>query len=259
MLVHGGVSFAPYRSRVGELLAGSHAEAREVYPASEGFVAIADRGPDEGMRLLTDNGLFFEFVPVGELARPQPTRHWLATAETNVDYAVLLSSCAGLWSYLLGDTVRFVDLHPPRLFVTGRTSYGLSAFGEHLTGEQIDRAVGAAAKAVGGHVVDYTVGPVFEGRGHHLYLVEFQPSVPPERLPTFCSILDAQLAETNADYAEHRKGDFGMDPPQARVVPPGGFAAWMKARGKLGGQNKVPRVLADSAAFKDIAASLSAS
>jgi hypothetical protein len=165
----------------------------------------------------------------------------------------VLTSCAGLWSYILGDTVRFIELAPPRLFVTGRTSYGLSAFGEHLTGEQIDRAVGAAAEAIGGHVVDYTVGPVFEGRGHHLYLVEFQPPVPPQWMATFCQMLDSRLAAANADYAEHRKDDFGMDPPRARAIAPGGFAAWMKARGKLGAQNKVPRVVADGEAFKDLA------
>ena len=252
MLVHGGVSFAPYRTRFAELLVGSGAEPREVYPASEGFIAIADRGPDQGLRLLADNGLFFEFVPVAELSASRPTRHWLATAEIEIDYALVLTSCAGLWSYILGDTIRFSDLHPPRLFVTGRTSYGLSAFGEHLTGEQIDRAVGAAAETIAGHVVDYTVGPVFEGRGHHLYIVEFQPSVTPKQVATFCQSLDAHLAASNADYAEHRKGDFGMAPPQAVAVPPGSFAAWMKARDKLGAQNKVPRVVADSAAFQVI-------
>ncbi|MBV8189172.1 MAG: GH3 auxin-responsive promoter family protein [Alphaproteobacteria bacterium] len=259
MLVHGGVSFAPYRSRFAELLAGSHAEAREVYPASEGFVAIADRGPDEGLRLLADNGLFFEFVPTDELASARPTRHWLGTTEIDLDYAVVVTSCAGLWSYILGDTVRFIDLHPPRLFVTGRSSYGLSAFGEHLTGEQIDRAVAAAAEAIGGHVIDYTVGPVFQGRGHHLYLVEFQPSVSAQQLAAFCHTVDSRLAAANADYAEHRKGDFGMDPPRAKAVAPGSFAAWMKARGKLGAQNKVPRVVADGAAFKDLCGTLSVS
>lgn len=257
LVAHGGVSFAPYRARFTALLAGGHAETREVYPASEGFIAIADRGPDDGLRLLADNGLFFELVPVEELSSRTPMRHWLATAELDVDYALVLSTCAGLWSYIVGDTVRLVSLHPPRLFVTGRTSYSLSAFGEHLIGEEIERAVSEAADTIGANVVDFTVGPVFAGRGHHLYLVEFHETAPDDRLAMFCQTVDQLLSASNADYADHRKGDFGMGPPQVLALPPGAFAAWMKARGKLGGQNKVPRVTADPEALQRLIASLS--
>ncbi len=258
LLVHGGVSFAPYRERFAALLTGSHAETREVYPASEGFIALADRGPDEGLRLITDNGLFFEFVPVEELDSPSPTRHWLKTIETGVNYAIVLTTCAGLWSYVVGDTVRFVEKLPPRILVTGRTSYGLSAFGEHLIGEEIDDAVAAAAKAIGADVADFTTGPVFpeDGPGHHLYVVEFAAAVPPDAAEKFARALDRTLAARNADYAEHRAGDFGMGAPRAVFVTPGTFAAWMRSRGKLGGQNKVPRVVADAEAFQAVVTAL---
>jgi hypothetical protein len=134
LLVHGGVNFAPYRRQFEDLLRGSHAELREVYPASEGFFAVADRGPGEGMRLIIDNGLFYEFVPCDALQDEHPPRHWLADARTGVDYALAISSCAGLWAYIVGDTVRLIERNPPRLLVTGRLSYFLSAFGEHLSG-----------------------------------------------------------------------------------------------------------------------------
>lgn len=256
LFVHGGVSFEPYRARFAALLEGSHAETREVYPASEGFIALADRGPGEGLRLLTDNGLFLEFVPVDELDTPSPTRHWLGNAETGVNYAVVLSSNAGLWSYVLGDTVRFTEMNPPRILITGRTSYGLSVFGEHLTGEEIDKAVSAAAADIGASVADYTVGPVFDGLGHHLYVVEIdRAGADAER---FAAVIDRTLSWLNADYAEHRAGNYGMNPPQVAFVPPGSFAAWMKSRGKLGGQNKVPRVIADPDEFRTTAKAIGA-
>jgi len=260
LLVHGGVSFEPYRARFEALLDGSHAETREVYPASEGFVALADRGPGEGLRLEADNGLFFEFVPLEELDRPSPTRHWLETAETGVNYALVLSTCAGLWSYVVGDTVRFVEKNPPRILVTGRTTYSLSAFGEHLIGEEIDAAMSAAASAIGASIADYTVGAVFprDRPGHHLYLVEFTAPAAPERNEEFARVLDRELSLRNVDYAEHRSGGYGIGAPQAQFLPPGSFAAWMKSRGKFGGQNKVPRVIADAEAFRTAAEALTA-
>ena len=260
MIAHGGVSFAPYRSRFAALMEGSHAETREVYPASEGFVALADADPDDGLRLLVDNGLFLEFVPLEELSSARPTRHWLRTVETGTNYALVLTTCAGLWSYTLGDTVRFVNLRPPRLVVTGRTSYGLSAFGEHLIGEEIDKAIAAAAAAVEAEVADFTVGPIYPAEsgcsGHHLYLVEFSRPMSTTDLARFAYTIDGELAKLNRDYADHRGGDFGMRSPKVQAVPACGFARWMKSRGKLGGQNKVPRVIADPTAFMRAAAEI---
>jgi hypothetical protein len=152
-----------------------------------------------------------------------------------------------LWSYVLGDTVRFVTRDPPRLLVTGRTSYYLSAFGEHLHGEELERALLGVAP----QVREYTVGPVFGGaRGHHHWLVEGVA-------PVDAAALDAALCALNADYAAHRQGGQ-MDPPQVTLVPPGSFTRWMRAQGKLGGQHKVPRVIADPERFAQAVASLTA-
>jgi hypothetical protein len=248
LLVHGGVAWAPYRDRLAPFLPPGCA-TREVYPASEGFCAIADRGEGEGLRLLLDRGVFWEFVPVGELDAPNPTRHWAATIETGIDYAVIVTSCAGLWSYVLGDTVRFLDRAPPRLLVTGRTSYSLSAFGEHLSREEIERALLGAAQGLGLGIAEYTVGPVFGAtRGHHRWLVETAAAADPAGAARLAQALDAALVGANDDYAAHRRGGQ-MDPPEVTLLPPGAFARWMRAEGKLGGQHKVPRVLADPARF----------
>jgi len=260
LVVYGGVSFAPYRGRFERLLEGSRAELREVYPASEGFVAVADRGPGEGLRMLLDNGLFFEFVRTSDLQSATPPRFWIGNVERDVDYAVVLSSCAGVWAYVLGDTVRFVDLDPPRLLISGRTSYSLSAFGEHLIGEEIERAVlDAARKAIGQPMNDFSVGPVFNETGGgtpggHLYVVEFAGTLPqPEAVRAFQRVLDERLSELNQDYRDHRAGGFGMDPPKAVAAPEGTFAAWMRDRGKLGGQHKVPRVMNEPGRIEELA------
>ncbi|MBC4016806.1 GH3 auxin-responsive promoter family protein [Siccirubricoccus deserti] len=255
LLVHGGVAWAPYRERLAPFLPAT-CSTREVYPASEGFCAIADGGSGEGLRLLADRGVFWEFVPVGELGTAAPTRHWVATIETGVEYAVVVTSCAGLWSYVLGDTVRFISRAPPRLLVTGRTSYTLSAFGEHLSGEEIEAALLGAAESFGLAVAEYMVGPVFrDARGGHRWLVEPAATAPPGLAPRLAAALDASLVSRNDDYAAHRRGGQ-LDPPEVVLLPPGAFAGWMRAQGKLGGQHKVPRVLADPERFAAAAAAL---
>lgn len=259
MLIHGGVDFAPYRKRFAALLEGSHAELREVYPASEGFFAVADRGEGEGLRLMLDTGIFYEFVPVDSLEDRRPTRHWAGTVQKGVNYAIAVSTCAGLWGYLVGDTVEVVDFRPLRVRVTGRISYSLSAFGEHLIASEIEEAVGAAADAIGADVTDWSVGAVFpEGdgdgaRGGHLYVIEFAGGVPDEATQArFAEVLDASLAATNEDYEAHRSGGFGMLAPRLLAVPPGSFAEWMKSRGQLGGQHKVPRIITDGELFANL-------
>ncbi len=256
LLAHGGINFTPYRSRFAALLAGSRAELREVYAASEGFIAVADRGYGEGLRLIVDNGLFYEFVPVDELDQPNPVRHWLANAETEVNYALVLSSCAGVWSYVLGDTVRLIERSPPRVLITGRTSYTLSAFGEHLIDEEIEESVAAAAASIGAEVTDYCVAarfPEAQGeRGGHRFMVEFAAVPSASRIDAFARDLDRALSATNDDYRVHRAEGFGLDPPLVQAFQPGTFAAWMKSRGKLGGQNKVPRIIDDAELLRDL-------
>ncbi len=248
LVVHGGVSFAPYQDAMAAWLEGSRAETREVYPASEGFIAAADRGPGEGLRLVVDRGLFFEFVRPEDLDSAAPDRRWLADADIGVEYALVLSSNSGLWSYVLGDTVRLLERDPPRLLVTGRTAYTLSAFGEHLIAAELDAAVAEAARACATSVMDYAAGAVLPdnaARGRHVFVVEADP--PAEGgAERFAAALDKCLARLNADYADHRRSGFGMDLPEICLVAPGTFSAWMARRGKLGGQNKVPRVISDA-------------
>jgi len=256
LLIHGGVAWAPYRDRITPFLPAGCA-TREVYPASEGFVAIADRDEGEGLRLNLDRGCFFEFVPVEELDAANPTRHWAATIETGVEYAVVVSSCAGLFGYVLGDTVRFLDRAPPRLLVTGRTSWTLSAFGEHLAGEEIEVALMQAAAAAGIAVAEYAVGPEFDGHaGRHRWCVEPTEEAPAHAAGVLAAALDAALRAENDDYAAHRDG-AQLAAPAVVLLPPGAFAGWMRSQGKMGGQHKVPRVVADPERFAVMAAALS--
>ena len=257
LMVHGGVDFAPYRARFEALIAGTHAELREVFPASEGFVGVADQGPEDGLRLMLDTGLFYEFVPVDELHASRPTRHWAGTVQRGINYALVVSSCAGLWSYVIGDTVELVSRNPLRVRVTGRTSYMMSAFGEHLIAEEIEAAVRDGGVAIGAEVRDWSVGAVHAGdddsRGGHLYIVEFAGEVPSEaRLAHFARTVDAGLCATNEDYDAHRSDGFGMNAPEVIALAPGGFAEWMKSRGQLGGQHKVPRIINDAELFDNL-------
>lgn len=255
MLVHGGVNFKPYRERFEHFLAGG-AELREVYPASEGFIALQDETPELGLRLLTDTGLFYEFVPLDELDSPNPTRHWLGNVETGVNYAIVLATCAGCWGYVIGDTVRFVSTKPPRLFITGRTSYTMSAFGEHLIGEEVEDAVTRAAAAQNLTINDFSMGAVFPQKqgdlGGHLFVVEFDPMPNADALAKFATAIDQRLSSLNDDYRAHRAEGFGLKAPEVRAVRAGTFARWMKSRGRLGGQNKVPRIINDQAVFETL-------
>ena len=261
LLVHGGVSWEPYRDRFKAMLEGSRAETREVYPASEGFFAVADRGDGEGLRLIIDNGIFYEFIPLDQIDNSQPDARWSGDVETGRSYALAVTTCAGLWRYLVGDTVIVVDNNPLRVIVTGRTSYMLSAFGEHVIGLEVEVAVSAAARSAGMTVNDFAVGSVFpdatSSRGGHMYIVEFATGscIDGHRvdwLQGFADTIDRELCALNDDYSAHRAGGYGMASPRVRVMPPGGFAAWMKNRGKLGGQNKVPRIINDRDLFTSL-------
>ena len=240
VVVHGGVKFDPYRKAFEEALGDPSIRLQETYPCSEGFIAFGD--PETGLlRLALDHGLFYEFVPVAEIDSPRPTRHWLGDVVVGENYAIVVSTCAGLWSHIIGDTVRFESLDPPLLAFTGRTKYTLSAFGEHLISEEVERAVAVASDTTGASVREWHVGPVFQGAmGYHQYVVEFLR--PPGDLADFRRALDADLSLRNADYQAHRAEGVGMPSPALIVAKPGGIDAWMRSRGKLGGQHKVPRM-----------------
>jgi len=261
LIVHGGTSFAPFRDLFNEAIGSDRVKYCEVYPCSEGFIATEDPR-HHLLRVVPDHNLFFEFIPFkefgddGKLKRDHPTRHTLANVEIGVQYAVVITSCAGIWSYLVGDTVRFESRNPPLLRFTGRTKFFLSAFGEHLIGEEVDKAVTYAAHVCCVNAPEYHVGPVFPADpkqpGHHLYLIEFVPRGPKD-LDLFAKVLDEELSQLNEDYVAHRIGDLAMLLPKVRVVKPGGFAMWMEQRGKLGGQNKVPTMDNTGNMTRDIA------
>lgn len=240
MVVHGGVKFDPYREAFRAILGSDSIRLQETYPCSEGFIAFGD--PEtELLRLVYDHGIFYEFIPVEELDSPNPTRHWLGEVRLGVNYAIVVSTCAGMWGHLIGDTVRFESIRPPLLTFTGRTKYTLSAFGEHLISEEVEGAMAVASAATGASVREWHVGPAFHGTlGHHIYVLEFMR--PPDDLGRFRAALDADLIARNADYQAHRAEGVGLPLPEIIVAKPGGFDDWMRSRGKLGGQHKVPRM-----------------
>jgi hypothetical protein len=243
LVIHGGASFEPYRSMFRQVIGSDEIHFLETYPASEGFIAAEDHRY-KMLRLIPDHDVFFEFVPVEELGESRPTRHTVAEVVPGIQYAVVMTTCAGLWSYLIGDTICFESSDPPLFRFTGRTKHHLSAFGEHLIGEEIERAITQAADETGASLADFHVGPVFSvsggGPGCHRYLVEFVRA--PHDRKAFARILDETLCRINEDYQAHRAGDLTMRAPFVTPVNRGGFAAWMKSKGKLGGQHKLPRM-----------------
>jgi GH3 auxin-responsive promoter len=240
MVVHGGVKFDPYRETFATLLGSDQVFLMESYACSEGFVAHGEPGTD-WLRLLYDHGIFYEFVPMDEFGGSNPTRHWLGTAVPGVNYAIVVSTCAGMWGHVIGDTVRFEKLDPPLLTFTGRTKYTLSAFGEHLISEEVEGAVADAARLTRSQVKDWHAGAAFhEPLGHHVFIIEFV--VEPPDIMAFRDALDAALARRNAHYEWFRATGGGLPAPEVVVARRGGFDDWMRARGMLGGQHKVPRI-----------------
>lgn len=242
LLVHGGVNFEPYRAKL-ENSVGKHIDTVETFPASEGFIAYQYRQQAEGLLLNTHSGIFFEFVPVSELNSAQPIRHSLAEIETGVNYATILSSNAGLWAYNLGDTVTFTSRKPPLLQVTGRVKHYISAFGEHVISQEVEQALLQVANKEGVKIVEFTVAPKIQQSGkdksYHEWLVEFDE--PPLNLPQFTKLVDTLMQEKNTYYADLIKGNV-LQPLKIVPLRAGSFIRYMKSVGKLGGQNKVPRL-----------------
>ena len=245
LFVHGGMSFGPYRERFLQL-AGSDVWCTDTYSASEGgMLGVQDDPEDPGMLPLVDQGVFFEFVPVAELEKDSPTRLTLSEVETGVEYAVVLNTDSGIFGYLVGDSVRFTNTRPYRFVFAGRLKHTLNAFGEHVSGGELDRAVAAGCKATNSEVEEYAVATQYPSSdrsvGGHVYYIEFRRE--PADIDEFAKQIDVAIMAGNEDYTAHREQGYGMATPFVRAVQPGSFYAWMKARGRLGGQNKVPRVL----------------
>jgi hypothetical protein len=256
IVVHGGVKFDPYRASFTEILGSPAIRLLETYPCSEGFIAFGDHASGL-LRPIVDHGLFYEFVPVGELGSSSPARHWLGNVELGVNYALVVSTCAGMWAHLIGDTVRFESRDPPLFTFTGRTRYTLSAFGEHLISEEVEGAITRTSVATSAMVRDWHVGPVFCGKsGFHQFVVEFLKD--PVDAETFRDFLDADLSDRNADYLAHRARGVCLPAPALIIARPGSFDAWMRRRGKLGGQNKVPRMDNSGSLTADLVAFLRA-
>jgi hypothetical protein len=245
LYMHGGVSFVPYRDQFARLI-GADIHYLEMYNASEGFFAAQDRPGEDGMLLFTDHGIFMEFMPVEEYGKPEPRTVGLDKVELGRNYAPVISTNGGLWRYLLGDTIRFTTLNPFRIRVSGRLKHFINAFGEELIIDNTDGALATACSRTGAVVSDYTAAPIYfsdQGNGGHEWLVEFE--TPPHSLDAFTAALDAALMERNSDYEAKRHRDIALRPPRVHAAPPGLFSRWLKSKGRLGGQHKVPRLSND--------------
>lgn len=244
VLVHGGVNFEPYRAKLLDSL-GGNIDTIETFPASEGFFAFQDTLDKEGLLLNTDSGIFFEFVPVGEIMNDTPTRLSLKDVKVGENYALIISSNAGLWAYNIGDTVRFVSTDPYRIVVTGRIKHFISAFGEHVIAEEVEQAILSAAKEEDAHIVEFTVAPQINTVGelpYHEWFVAFEKE--PNNLDVFAKKVDNQLRAKNIYYDDLLRGSI-LQPLKIRTLQRNAFQEYMKQEGKLGGQNKVPRLSND--------------
>ena len=244
VIVHGGVNFDPYKAKLLNSIAGD-VDMIETFPASEGFFAFQDIAGQEGLLLNTNSGIFYEFIPAVEIANENPTRLSLEEVNTGENYALIVSTNAGLWAYNIGDTVRFVSTAPYRLVVTGRIKHYISAFGEHVIGEEVEYAIMHAAKDFNTHITEFTVAPaiqVIEGLPYHEWFVEFE--TPPADMAGFAAAVNKYLEEKNIYYNDLIAGNI-LQPLKIRVMRKNTFIEYMKSIGRLGGQNKVPRLSND--------------
>lgn len=244
VMVHGGVNFEPYKAKLLESIGGK-IDTIETFPASEGFFAFQDSQQQEGLLLNTNFGIFYEFVPIQQMFESNPTRLSLRDVKIGENYAMIISSNAGLWSYNLGDTVKFVSVNPYRIVVTGRIKHFISAFGEHVIGEEVEYSLMKAAEKEGLKITEFTVAPMVEqgkGKSYHEWFVEFENE--PADLNYFSLQVDENLREKNIYYDDLITGNI-LQTLRIRPVRKNGFIDYMKSIGKLGGQNKVPRLSND--------------
>jgi hypothetical protein len=244
VMVQGGVNFEPYKSKIFETI-GKRIDYIELFPASEGFFAFQDSQKAEGLLLNTNSGIFYEFIPANEIFNEQPSRLSLKDVKIGENYALIINSNAGLWGYNIGDTIKFVSIDPYRIIVSGRIKHFISAFGEHVIGEEVEYALMKTAKEENINIIEFTVAPnISQGKGKsfHEWFIEFENE--PDDLSSFIEKVDNNLREKNVYYDDLIGGNI-LQKLQIRKVRKNGFIDYMKSIGKLGGQNKVPRLSND--------------
>jgi len=243
VFVHGGINFEPYRAQYSKLFPSDQMHYVETYNASEGFFGIQDNMHRDDMLLMLDYGIYYEFIPMSDWDSQNPTVLSLDEVELNENYAIVMSTKAGLWRYIIGDTIKFTNKYPFKIKVTGRTRHFINAFGEEVIIDNAERAIQIACNYSQAIVNEYTAGPIFmdeNQKGAHQWLIEFD--VPPGDLDHFTKILDNSLKTLNSDYEAKRHKNLALELPHIISVPKGTFYEWMKKRGKVGGQNKIPRL-----------------
>ncbi len=240
---HGGISFSPYRAQYKALIPSDKMHYVETYNASEGFFGIQSDLNDPSMLLTLDYGIFYEFIPMSEIEREQPTVFPLEAVATGVNYAMVITTCGGLWRYLIGDTIRFTSTNPYKFIITGRTKHFINAFGEELMVDNADKGMARACELTGAKVKEYTAAPQFmlnAAQGKHQWFIEFEKM--PSSLSEFARILDSTLQQLNSDYEAKRYRSMSLLPPEIIPAREGVFYEWLKEKGKLGGQHKIPRL-----------------
>ena len=240
---HGGVSFDPYREQYQKIIPKTDFKYYEIYNASEGFFAIQDLNHSNDLLLMLDYGIFYEFIPMETFGTPNQQIIPLFGVELSKNYAIVITTNSGLWRYIIGDTVRFTSLHPYRIRVTGRTKHHINVFGEELMVENTDSAIAKTCQITNTEVVDYTVAPIFmkdKEKGAHEWMIEFKND--PIDVAKFAEILDETLQSLNSDYEAKRYNNMTLNPLIINVARPKLFYDWLKGKGKLGGQHKIPRL-----------------
>ncbi len=253
LYIHGGVSFTPYREQFKSLIKGDGMNFYESYNASEGFFAFQFGKRDEDLVLHLNNGIFYEFIPMSELGKEFPKTILIDEVKTDENYALVISTNSGLWRYMVGDTIKFTSIKPFRIKVTGRVKQFINAFGEEVIADNTDNAIAHACQLTGAVVSDYTVAPVYltyDNRGCHEWLIEFEKE--PADIKLFTEHLDSNLRSLNSDYDAKRYKDIALKEPTVHSLPQNSFYNWLKKKGKLGGQHKVPRLSNDRVYVEDI-------
>ena len=240
---HGGVAFTPYREQYKDVIRSSKMHYVETYNASEGYFGTQNDPADPAMLLMIDYGIFYEFIPLEDVGKENPRTFCLEEVELNKNYAMVISTSAGLWRYMIGDTVKFTSKNPYKFVITGRTKHFINAFGEELIVDNAERGLARACAETGAQVVDYSAAPVFmdkHAKCRHQWLIEFAQM--PDSLEKFAKVLDDTLKEVNSDYEAKRQNNLALQPLEIIVARPNLFHDWLDSKGKLGGQHKVPRL-----------------